>query len=166
MILQNLHVPDNATLVTIDVTNLFPSIPQSECLDTIYQEMCSHPDLLALDPNLIIHLLHLNINYNYFDFSDLVFQQIKGTAMGSAFSPTVANIYMSTIVNKFLQFQKSKPLVFVRYIDDIFMIWLDTLDELDTFITSLNSVNPNLKFTHESASQSINLQGQPLPLHQ
>ena len=42
LMLQDLHVPDDAILVTIDVTSLYPSIPQSECLATIYQEMYKH----------------------------------------------------------------------------------------------------------------------------
>ena len=75
--------------------------------------------------------------------------------MGAAFSPTIANIYMSTIVTKFLQSQENKPLTFSRYIDDIFMIWTSTSAELDTFITNLNAVHPNLKFTHECSTQSI-----------
>ena len=33
--LQNLHVPDDAILVAVDVDSLYPSIPQSECLNII-----------------------------------------------------------------------------------------------------------------------------------
>ena len=96
--LQEAQVPDDAMLVTIDVSSLYPSIPQSECLQTIYTEMCTHSDLMLFDTNFIIRLLHLNVNYNYFA---IIFQRIKGTAMGAAFSPVIANIYMSTILNRF-----------------------------------------------------------------
>ena len=120
-ILQDLHVPDEA-IHSLDVTSLYPSIPQSQCLDVIYQEMHNHPDLLALDPNFIVQLLHLNMNYIYyiyFEFSNLIFQQIKGTAMGAAFSPSIANIYMSTIVNDFLQTQDVIYKVHRRHIHDM-----------------------------------------------
>ncbi len=66
--------------------------------------------LIILDPNLIIRLLHTNINYNYFEFAGLIFQQIMGTAMGTALSPTIANIFMSVILSKFLHTQRSQPL--------------------------------------------------------
>ena len=102
-LLQDLQIPDDSILVTVDVTSLYPSIPQSECLNIVYNEMCAHPDLIAINPNAIIQLLHVNVNYNYFTFAGLNFQQIKGTAMGAAFSPTVANIYMSKIIKQFLQ---------------------------------------------------------------
>ena len=153
--LQDLHVPDNALLVSIDVESLYPSIPQSQCLHTIYQEMHNHTHLLTFDPNLIIQLLHTNINYNYFSFDHLVFQQVKGTAMGAVFSPTIANIFMSTILRDFLHTQSIKPLLITRYIDDIFMIWTGSALELTSFLTNLNTFHPNLHFTHQHSSSTI-----------
>lgn len=92
LLLQDLCIPDNSILVTTDVTNLYPSIPQTEYLNIIYNEMYQHPDLLIFNPKLNIHLLHTNMNYNYFTFAYHTFQQIEDTAMGAPFSPTVANI--------------------------------------------------------------------------
>ena len=93
--LQSMHIPSTAVLVTVDVENLYPSIPQTECLKIIYEQMLERRHLILTNPNLIIRLLHMNVNYNYFQFAGLCFQQIQGTAMGAAFSPTIANIFMS-----------------------------------------------------------------------
>ena len=112
-ILQNLHVPDDAILATVDVKSLYPSIPQTEMLQVIYDEMYSKSHLLLFDPNLIIQLLHTCINSNFFEFASMVFQQIKGTAMGAAFSPTVANIYMSVTIRRLLLTQYKPPLLLV-----------------------------------------------------
>ncbi len=136
--LEHLSVPDDAILLSIDVNSLYPSIPQTECLEIIYEEMCSHQDLLMFDPNLIIRLLHANVNYNYFEFAGLTFQQTKGTAMGAAFSPTVANIFMSVIIRRFLSAQNDKPTLLKRYIDDIFVIWPNETN-LTQFTSDLNS---------------------------
>ena len=87
LILQELNVPDDAYLVSIDVVSLYPSIPQTECLQAIYDQMHQRRHLLLLNPNLLIQLLHINVNYNYFEYGPLTFQQIHGTAMGTAFSP-------------------------------------------------------------------------------
>ena len=119
-------------------------------------EMHKHSHLFTFDPNLIIHLLHININYNYFSFAHHIFQQIKGTAMGAAFSPTIANIFMSTTIKTFLHTQHIKPLTRTRYIDDIFLIWTGTMQELTTFLNDLNSFHPNLHFTHEHSPSTIN----------
>ena len=123
ILLQILEVPETAILVSVDVESLYPSIPQTECLDIIYEELHSRRHLLLLDPNLIIQLLHINVNYNYFEFATLIFQQITGTAMGAAFSPTIANIFMSVVLRRFLRTQLHHPLLLKRYIDDILIIW-------------------------------------------
>ncbi|XP_064402509.1 uncharacterized protein LOC135348235 [Halichondria panicea] len=137
--LQDLHVPDDAILVTIDVESLYPSIPQTECINIIYNEMHKHKELLLCDPNLIIRLLHTHINYNYFEFSTLILQQTKGTAMGASFSPTIANIFLSVTLDLFLRTQQSKPLLLKRYIDDILLIWPHSLDKLNAFLTALST---------------------------
>ena len=112
--LQDLVVPDDAILVTVDVTNLYPSIPQSECLNIIHTEMHKHSHLFTFGPNFITRLLHININYNYFNFGNHTFQQVRGTAMGAAFSPTIANIFLSTIIRSFLLTQPIHPLAIAR----------------------------------------------------
>ena len=153
--LQELTVPDDAILVTIDVTNLYPSIPQSECLNIIHTEIHTRSYLCIYDPNLITRLLHININHNYFAFGEHFFQQIKGTAMGAAFSPTIANIFLSSIIHSFLQTQPIKPLLLARYIDDIFIVWTNSTKSLISFLQDLNSFHPNLRFTHEYSETSI-----------
>ena len=153
-ILDNMSIPANAILVTIDVTNLYPSVPQSECLQIIYEEMFKKRHLLLADPYLIIQLLQTNINYNYFAFASLYFQQIHGTAMGAAFSPTVANIFMSVTLSRFLRTQPIQPILLARYIDDLFILWPER-ETVDAFLSELNSFHPNLKFTHVQSESTI-----------
>ena len=154
ILLQTLEVPETAILVSVDVESLYPSIPQTECLDIIYKELHSQHHLLLFDPNLIIQLLHINVNHNYFEFATLIFQQTTGTAMGTAFSPTIANIFMSVILRRFIRTQRHHPLLLKRYIDDIFIIWTKSLKQLDTFLTELNNFHPSLHYTHEHSTES------------
>ena len=152
--LQDVTIPTDALLVTIDVVSLYPSIPQTECLQIIYEEMFSHRDLLLLDPNLIMRLLHLNINNNYFKFANFTFQQIQGTAMGASFSPTAANIFMSILLRNFIRTQPIQPILLKRYIDDILMIWPANMD-IHNFMTTLNNYHPNIKFTYTCSQTSV-----------
>ena len=154
LILQDLHVPKNSFLVSIDVESLYPSIPQSSCLNTIYDQMYKYRHLLLLDPNFLIQLLHKNINYNYFQYGTLTFQQIKGTAMGAAFSPTIANIYMSVTLQKFLKARQQKPLLLKRYIDDIIIIWTHSKESLEEFLFALNHFHPSLRYTFSFSEEA------------
>ena len=71
--------------------------------------MTTNTGLLIFDHNLIIQFLHININCDYFQFVGMYLQQIQGTAMGAAFSPTLANIVMSIALQRFLSTQKDQP---------------------------------------------------------
>jgi hypothetical protein len=61
------------------------------------------------NPNIILELLAFHINHNIFELADLTLQQIKGTAMGSPFSPTIANIFMSILLEKFWMKTAHRP---------------------------------------------------------
>ena len=95
--LGNSTVPNDVILVTMDVSSLYPSIPQKECLEIVRNEMFKHQHLMIFNPNLIAHLLNINMNNNYFEFGGNIVLQTKGTAMGAPFSPTIANIFMSEL---------------------------------------------------------------------
>ena len=112
---------DTLTVPTVDVISLYLSIPQQECLDTIHKEIMEHQELLICDPNLLTHLLSINISNNV-EFAGTHFLQVKGTAMGASFSPTLANIFMSVFIEKFLTKTQEKPLYLRRYIDDIIIL--------------------------------------------
>ena len=60
---------------------------------------------------------------NYFEFNSKVKQQISGTAIGTKFAHPYACIFMDEVETSFLETQKMKPLVWFRYIDDMFFIW-------------------------------------------
>ena len=66
--------------------------------------------------------------------------------MGAAFSPTIANIFMSVTLHRFLKSQQTKPILLSRYVDDIFMIW-PKKETIHTFLSELNNFHPNLRFT-------------------
>ena len=147
-------IPEETVLVTLDVISLYPSIPQGECLDVIHREMFEKQELILFNPNLITHLLHANINNNYFQFAGVTFLQLQGTSMGAAFSPTIANIYMSVLLRNFLTTVSEKPLVLKRYIDDIFIIWPKHQD-LATFLLHINSFHPSIKYTSNQSNTHI-----------
>ena len=50
----------------------------------------------------------------------------------------------------------STPLILVRYIDAIFMIWFHILEELNGFIKHLNVCTESILFTSEVSKTEIN----------
>ena len=66
------------------------------------------------------------------------------------------------ISNRFNRFETKalsnwplQSLIWLRFIDDIFMIWTHGEDNLKEFITYLKGIHPTIKFTHESSPTQI-----------
>ena len=62
---------------------------------------------------------------------------------------------MDEVEQKFLETQSKKPLIWLRYIDDIFFNWTHGEQELERFLEDLNNFTPNLTFTHEASKNCI-----------
>ena len=62
---------------------------------------------------------------------------------------------MDQIEQKFLETQCKIPLIWLRYTDDIFYIWIHGEQKLERFLKDLNNFTPNLSFTHEASKKCI-----------
>ena len=62
---------------------------------------------------------------------------------------------MDQIETNFLRTQSHQPMVWFRYIDDIFFIWTHGEEKLEEFMADFNAFNPNIQFTYESSKKSI-----------
>ena len=78
--------------------------------------------------------------------------------MGTAVAPSYANIFMDRFETKALNNWSLKPMILLRFIDDIFMISTHGEDKLHEFITFLNGIQPTIKFTHKFSPTQINFQ--------
>ena len=78
--------------------------------------------------------------------------------MGTKLAPALATIYIRHIEEPFLESRDIKPMLWVRYIDDVFLIWTYTLAEFETFLEELNGLRERINFTAEISMQAINLQ--------
>ena len=75
--------------------------------------------------------------------------------MGSPLGPVLANVFMGFHeANWIKNYQKEKPLVYKRYVDDIFCLFETEADSL-LFLEYLNQQHPNIKFTVESEVEGI-----------
>ena len=63
---------------------------------------------------------------------------------------------MDEVETEYLQTQRFKPLVLLRFINDIFFIWTYGKENLQNFMEDLNNFKFNLKFTLECDRNSIN----------
>ena len=106
--------------------------------------------------NCMRDLLRIILGDNHFQFADNYYTQKKGVAMGTKCAPHLANLFMASLEEKALQtWQGTQPLRWLRFIDDIFMIWTGTMEELNTLHHHLNSQMSSIHFTMEVSNDSI-----------
>ena len=94
-------------------------------------------------------MLCLILKENSFQFNRRHYLQTHGTAMGTKIAVAFANIFMAKIEKGIISKRKIKPLVWKRYIDDVFCVW-----HTNEFVTRANHYHDTLKFTAELISAS------------
>ena len=158
--------PEDARLVSFDVTNLYTNIPHDLGIEAIKYWVEKHreviPDRFTID--FIIESAKLILENNSFYFNGRNYIQIRGTAMGTKFAPTYATLVMGFLEQKLYQeventfgieYAKMFESSWKRYLDDCFIIWSRSDEDLNTFSDILNSIHPSIKFTRDISSQKL-----------
>ena len=116
-----LYIAQDALLVTTDVVGLYPSIPHQVGLKAL-KETLDKRENRNIATNDLIKMAEFVLKNNYFDFNGQVKQKISGAAIGTKFAPIYTCIFMDDIESKFLETQSLQPLIWFRYIDDVFFM--------------------------------------------
>ena len=151
--IKDLELPPNAKLVTFDVTSLYTNIKHEDGIAAIYDFMKEHTDerTAAMLRDMTATILENNL----FEFKSTLYKQVSGTAMGSKFAPNYANIRMNQFEQEHLKNAPIKPILWKRFIDDVFTIFVASEEEIKLFESWLNSLDPHLKFTSEYSEKGI-----------
>jgi hypothetical protein len=152
-ICRNLELPPDAKLVTLDVSSLYTNILHKDGIYAIGEFMSKFSDVKTT--NMIKDLTQLILNSNVFEFDGQLYIQLQGTAMGSKFAPSYASIYMHFFETTHLPNAPVKPLLWKRFIDDVFAIFTCSDKELENFMQWINGVHSSIKFTSYSNSAGV-----------
>ena len=147
---------EGTILVTMDVTSLYTNIPNDEGLKASLLALQKHRTGDVKPRNLsIIKLLEMVLKKNNFQFNGNNYLQVGGTAIGTKAAPSFAIIYMGSFEDEYVYTYHLQPTLYIRYIDDIFMLWQHGADELEIFHQYLNTRVPTIKFTKEFSSEEV-----------
>ena len=144
--MENLTIPENSTLVTMDVTSLYTNIPHDDgmaaCRKIWEQRTDQEPPTECL-----VEMLTLVLKNNNFTFDGNHYLQINGTAMGTKMAPSYVNIFMGDLEERLLLSSLKQPLSWFRFIDDVDMKWTHGDKELDEF-WNMPTVSIRLQSSH------------------
>lgn len=130
------NLDPNMTLVTMDVSSLYTNIPTQMGIQITRESLELNTEYNKEEIDFICVLLSFKLYNNYFMYVLQFYLQTTGTAMGSKVAPTFAFLFMNWLEEYFVynhEYFHSHVKAWYRYIDDVFFIWLGTLDSLDTF---------------------------------
>ena len=63
---------------------------------------------------------------------------------------------MGKLEQDFIQSRSLGPSTWLRFLDDIFMVWDHSLESLHSFIDALSSFHPSIKFTYSISTKKVN----------
>ena len=156
----------NATLVTFDVESLYTNIPHTLGLDAIKYWLEKHPEDIPsrINKNFILEGIKLILENNYFCFNNEFYLQVKGTAMGTKVAPIYATLVLSYLEEQLYlrlerdfnhQFSQYIEENFKRFLDDCFILFTKSDNELEKLYQYLNNLHPSLKFTMDSNTNQL-----------
>ena len=112
--IKDVLIPLNSLLITLDVESMYTNILHEKGLESITERFKSS----YLDEN-VLELLELCLNSNDFEFDGKWFLQNSGHKVVSTLC---RDIYMAYFEEKALEKCPHKPSIYLRYLDDIFII--------------------------------------------
>ena len=148
-------VPKNSYLVTMHVRSLYTNIPNAERIAAVKRAFDNYSKKTTTT-KVITTFLALILPLNNFVFDYINYLQIKGCAMGTICAPAYGNIFMANFELKYIYpYIRDKIKIFLRLIDDLFMISTSSEQELLDFMSGLNKKHPSIKFKFKYSQTKI-----------
>ena len=137
-------------LVTADVNSLYTNISISDCIEKLSRFT------YLRGREYILEMINIVLKYNYFkDINEMWYHQIHGIAMGTPIAPLIANLYMYQLEMNILNGTHT-PILYVRYIDDILMVWnKEDGVHVTEWLDGMTRQAPSIKFTTKVSNDEI-----------
>ena len=147
-IIKDIHIEEKDLLVAVDVSSLYTNIKHEEGIEALKSWLIKNGTDQEKS-EFIGTLAKLVLTSNYFTFNGKMYLQKQGTAMGTRMAPNYAIIFMHSVKQEILKNSKLKPMIWRRFIDDVFIIWTHGKDKLEEFLDYINKAHETIKFTAE-----------------
>ena len=157
---KNVH-PDSFS-ITADISSLYTNISTERGTEAITYFYNQYPDILQPRFNLdfLLELYKFCQNNLYFIYEDITYRQRSGTGMGRVYAPVLANIKVAhdeVILEEYIRINFSETVAnyflnsYCRFLDDIYLQWRISFQNLDTIKSKMNSIDPKIKYEFSSS---------------
>lgn len=150
----------NIWLVTSDAINMYPNISNDEGIMACnnYFDLYAHACKCFSPKELLVKLLNIIMNKNVFKFGNTWWVQKDGTTMGTPSACNYATIVFAySERTNILPTFKNNFLLYIRFIDDIFIVWKDSPTTPNVFDSFKKSLNDQCKLKWKTVDKSTKL---------
>ena len=152
--IKDFAVTNDYLLVTGDIESLYTNMNLDRSLNCVKELFNKYKDPTRPDKQLL-DLLEISLKYNDFEFNGEFYLQTMGCAMGKRFAPALANIYLLDFDSKAKNDFKIKPILFFRFLDDVYFLWPGGVDSLMEYENFLNSLIPDIRIKLEYSTVEV-----------
>ena len=157
--LNEVSLPDNSVIVTMDVSAFYTNIPKHEGLQCT-REALEERNIKEIPTYFLVRLLELVLEQNIFEYDSQLYKQTFGTAMGARPAPSYANLFMARRIDiKIFELVKEYEKTgifsmkfFKRFLDDLIFIFCGSTEILHNFFEEVNNIHETIKFTFQHTS--------------
>ena len=154
--IEKTEVAKDTFLVSMDVTSFYTNMAQEEGIAIVCRTYETfYGNKLPIPTHFLREMLRFILKENFFHFNGKNYLQTHATAMGIKMAVSFANIFMVEVETNIINQSPYKPLIWKRYIDDIFSLWNINKQAINNFTELANSFHPTVKFVAEISDTEI-----------
>ena len=111
-------------MILFDDTSLFTNIPLSEAIDIAINLIFENSADIKFTKCELQKCFKIAASETHFTFNGSIYDQIDGVAKGSPLTPVLANLFMGSHEQNWIeQTTNVKPIFYERYVDDIIAVF-------------------------------------------
>lgn len=134
---------------SLDVTALYSNIGHDLGIKSKTSTLELDLKMPTLQKKFIIDGIQFILTHNVFSFEERLYIQTCGTAMGTKFATSYANLFMGDFGTQHIynKIWMQNIVMYKRYIDHMFFRWRGSKEDFDLFLSHLNSNSWGLSFS-------------------
>ncbi|KAM4018944.1 uncharacterized protein ACNLHF_028338 [Anomaloglossus baeobatrachus] len=156
-VIKTIEWKDSFVFLTLDISALYTNISHRLGLECFKQFLMIDERLPEGQKEFLLEGMEFILSNNYFTFQNTLYHQCCGTAMGSKVAPTFANLFMGMFELMYIYNSGlfKHVIVYRRFIDDLFLIWDNSGENVGDFLGHLDNNSWGLTFSPMVKKDSI-----------
>ncbi len=157
--LEGVRATAKDRMASLDVESLFTKVPVAQTPEIVQRRMTKMREseegreelelLTSLSTNAFMSLLNLVVQDFYFCWEKKLYWQRAGLPMGSRLSLVLANTFLEEMEVSVLQNIPVQPKLYVRFVDDIFVLYDESEFSITDFLDTFNDQHCDIHLTLE-----------------